>query len=132
MASHSHFSGSSASSVTKESGKQIAYSIKKEKRTHILCPQVALIVMVSLPLMHRRLHRCHDGVVALVAVALLPLPMSRRLAVVNDDGEGTTGDSIDDNCDSALNVNNDGDGRTDDNIDKNDCDGQRCRQQRWR
>ena len=57
--------------------------------------------MVLLPLMRRRLHRRHNGIVALVAMALLPLPMRRRLAVVNDDGEGATGDSIDDNCDSA-------------------------------
>ena len=64
--------------------------------------------MVSLLPMRRRLCRCCDDVVALVAMALLPLPMRRRLAVVDDDGDGATGDSIDDNCDSVTNVNNDG------------------------
>ena len=42
----------------------------------------------------------------------LPLPMRRHLAVVDNDGDGTMGDSIDDNCDSATNINNDGDGAT--------------------
>jgi len=82
--------------------------------------------------MRRRLCRRCDGVVALVAMALLPLPMRRRLAVDDDDGDGATGDSIDDNCNSATNVNNDGDGATDDDINDNDCDGQWLRGQRWR
>jgi hypothetical protein len=57
--------------------------------------------MVSLLPMRRRLcRRRRDGIVALVAMVLLQLPMRRRLAVVNDDGNGATGDSIDDNCDS--------------------------------
>jgi hypothetical protein len=57
--------------------------------------------MVSLLPMRRRLCCRHcDGIVALVAMASLQLPMRRRLAVVNDDGDGATGDSIDDNCDS--------------------------------
>ena len=34
--------------------------------------------------MRRRLHRCCDGIVALVAMALLPLPMHRRLAIVGE------------------------------------------------
>ncbi len=87
-------------------------------------------------------HPCCDGVIAanaqasslssrwrcsLVAMALLPLPVLRCLAVVNDDGDGATGDSIDDNYGSVMNVNNDGDGTTDDDIDNNDCDGQRLR-----
>ena len=63
--------------------------------------------MVSSLPMRRRLHRCRNGVVVLIAMALLPLPMHRRLAVVDDDGDGTTGDRIDDNCDSAMNVNTD-------------------------
>jgi len=63
--------------------------------------------MVSSLPMRRRLRRRRDGVVALVAMALLPLPMRRRLAVVDDDGDGATGDSIDDNCDSATIVNTD-------------------------
>jgi hypothetical protein len=44
--------------------------------------------MVSLLPMRRRLCRHRDGVVALVAMALLPLPICRRLAVVDDDGDG--------------------------------------------
>ncbi len=51
--------------------------------------------------------------------------MRRRLAVVDDDGDGAMGDSIDDNYDSATNINNDGNGTTDDDIDNNDCVGQR-------
>ena len=78
----------------------------------------------SLP-MRRRLRRHCDGVVALVAMASSPLPMHRRLAVVDDDGNGTTDDSINDNYDIAMNVNNDGNGAMDDDIDDNDCDGQR-------
>ena len=50
--------------------------------------------------------------------------MRRHLAVDDDDGHGAMGDSIDDNCDSAMNINNDGDGATDDDIDDNDCVGQ--------
>ena len=74
--------------------------------------------------MRRRLRRRCDGVVALVVMALLPLPMRRRLAVVNDDGNGATGDSIEDNCDSATNINNndDYDGAMDDYDDGNDRD----------
>ena len=83
--------------------------------------------MVSLLPMRRRLGRRHDGIVALVAMASLLLPMCRRLAIVDNDGDGATGNSINDNCDSASNVNNDGDGARDDNIDDNDCDGQRLR-----
>jgi hypothetical protein len=45
-------------------------------------------------------------------VVLLPLPMCRHLAIVDNDGDGAMGDSIDDNCDSATNINNDGDGGT--------------------
>jgi len=60
--------------------------------------------MVSSLPMRRRLCRRRNGVVALVATASLPLPMRGRLAVVNNDGDGATGDSIDDNCDSATNV----------------------------
>ena len=81
--------------------------------------------------MHRRLCRRRDGVVALVVMASLPLPMHRHLAVV-DDSDGATGNRINDNCDSAMNVNNDGDGATDDGVNNNDCDGQRLRGQRWR
>jgi hypothetical protein len=73
--------------------------------------------------MRRRLC-CHcDGIVALVAMPSLPLPMRRRLAIVVDDGDGTTGNSINNNCDSATNINNDGDGTADDDINDNDCDG---------
>jgi hypothetical protein len=83
--------------------------------------------MVSLLPMRRHLGRRHNGIVALAVMASLPLPMRRRLAIVDNDGDGATGNSINDNCDSALNVNNDGDGARDDNIDDNDCDRQRLR-----
>ena len=79
-------------------------------------------MMSSLPMRRHLCCRC-NGVVALVAMALLPLPMRRRLAVVDDDGNGATGNSIDNNCDSATNINNDGDGTVDDDINDNDCDG---------
>ena len=47
--------------------------------------------------MHRRLrHRC-DGIAALVANVLLPLPMCRLLAVVSNDGNSTMSDEVDDN-----------------------------------
>ena len=55
--------------------------------------------------------------------------MHRHLTVVNDDGNGATGNSIVDNCDSATNVNNDGNGATDDYINDNDWDGQRLQRQ---
>ena len=87
--------------------------------------------MVSLLPMCRRPRRCQDGVVALVAMVSLPLPMRRRLAVVDNDGDNATGDSINNNCDGASNVNNDGDGATDDDIDDNDCNGQQLQRQRW-
>ena len=76
--------------------------------------------MVSSLQMRRHICRHCDGVVALVTMALLSLPMHRPLAIDNDDGDGVTGDSIDDNCNSATNVNNDGDGATDDDINDND------------
>jgi hypothetical protein len=67
--------------------------------------------MVSSMLM-RRHHCCRcNGVVALVAMAALPLPICRRLAVVDDDGDGATGD--DDNDD----INNDGATGNDNNND---------------
>ena len=47
-------------------------------------------------------------------MAALPLLMHRCLAVVDNDCDCATGDSIDDNCDGA----------TDDDIDANNCDGQ--------
>ena len=37
-----------------------------------------------------------DGVVALIAMASLPLPMRRRLAIVNDDGNSATGEKVND------------------------------------
>ncbi len=79
--------------------------------------------------MRTRLCRRRDGIVVLVAMASFPLPMHRHLTVVNDDGNGATGNSIVDNCDSAMNVNNDGNGATDDDINDNGCDGQRCQPQ---
>ena len=74
---------------------------------------------------------CRDGVVALIAMVSLQLSMRRRLAVVDEEIGGATGDSIDDNCDSAMSVKNDGDGATDDDINDNDCDGQQLQRQRW-
>jgi hypothetical protein len=81
-------------------------------------------VMVSLLPMSRHLRRRCDGVVVLVVMASLPLPMRRCLAVVDNDGDGTTGDSIEDNCDSATKVNNDNnyDGEMDDYGDSNEGD----------
>ncbi len=80
--------------------------------------------MVSLLLMRRRPLCCCDGVVDLVALALLSLLMRRPLALFNVDGNGTTGNDIDGNCDGATNVNDDGDGTANDNVNNNDCDGQ--------
>jgi hypothetical protein len=51
---------------------------------------------LSLPSMRRGLRRRRDSVVALVVMALLTSPIRRRLAVVNDDGDGVTGDNYDD------------------------------------
>ena len=48
------------------------------------------------PSMCRRLRRCCDSVAPLVVMASLPSPMRMRLAVVNDDGDGVTGDNYDD------------------------------------
>ena len=54
-------------------------------------------------LMHRHLRRCRDSVVALVMMALLRSPpMRRRLAVVDNDGDGMTGDSDYDDFDDAT------------------------------
>ena len=63
-------------------------------------------------------------------MALLPLPMHRPLAVVDDDGNGSTSDEVNDDGDDATgnNVDDDGEGATYDNI-NNDCgrDGQQSR-----
>jgi hypothetical protein len=48
---------------------------------------------LSSPSMPRHLRRCRDGVVTLVVMASLPSPKRRRLAVVDDDGDGMTGDN---------------------------------------
>ncbi len=88
--------------------------------------------MVSSLLMCRHLCHCCDGVVALVAIALLSLLMRRRLAVANDGGNSSMGDNINDNCNSATNVNNDDNGAGDDDIDNVDCDGQWLQRQQWR
>ena len=57
---------------------------------------VTLVVMVSSSLIRRRLCRCRNSVVALVAMESLPLPMRRRLAVVDDDGNNVAGSNIND------------------------------------
>ena len=94
---------------------------------------IFLLMPESSVLNARRLRRRRDGVVALVVMALLPLPMHRRLAVVDDDGDGAKGDddddgamgdNEDDNPDDAMDdkvENNDGNGATDDDID-DDCE----------
>ena len=51
---------------------------------------------LSLPSMRRGLRHRLDSVVALVVMTSLMPPMRRRLAVVNDDGNGVTGDNYDD------------------------------------
>jgi hypothetical protein len=95
---------------------------------------IFLLMPESSILNARRLHHCRDGVVALVVMALLPLPMCRCLAVVDDDGNGakSDGDKIgvmgndedddpDDTTDDKV-KDDDGGGTTDDDI-NDDCDG---------
>ena len=87
---------------------------------------VALIVMVSLSSMCRHLCRCRDGVIALVVMASLPLLMHRRLAIVDNDGDGAAGDDgdkVDDNGATGDDDNNDRDGASDDKVDDGDVDG---------
>ena len=80
--------------------------------------------MVSLSSMRRRLCRRRNGVVALVAMVSLPLPMHRRLAVVDNDGNGATGDNDDDvDNDGATGDDDDQDGATDNKVDDDDVDG---------
>ncbi len=73
--------------------------------------------------MRRRLCCRPDGVVALVAMASLPLPMRRRLAVGNNNGDSATGDNDDNNVDNdgatGDNVDNDNNDATDNNVDDN-------------
>ena len=84
---------------------------------------VALVVMVSLPSMRRHLCRRPDGGVSLVAMASLPSPMLRRLSVVDNDGNGATGnndnddDKDDDDGATGNDDNYDQDGATDDKVD---------------
>ena len=56
---------------------------------------------LSSPSMRRHLHHRCDGVVSLVMIASLPSPMRRCLAVVDDDGNGVTGDNDDDYFDDV-------------------------------
>ncbi len=64
------------------------------------------LTKLSSPSMRRRLHRRRDSITALVVMALLLSLMRRRLAVVNDDGDGVTGDNdynyFDDTTDFAI------------------------------
>ena len=88
---------------------------------------------LSLPSMRRRLCRRRDCVFALIVMASLLSSMHRRLAVVNDDGNGVMGDDDYDDFDDATDfavvamaslpspmrrrlavVNDDGDGATGD------------------
>jgi hypothetical protein len=55
--------------------------------------EVCKITMVLSTLMCRHLRRHRDGVVALVAMASLSSPMRRRLAIVDNDGNGVAGAS---------------------------------------
>ncbi len=82
--------------------------------------------MVSSSSMRRRLCRRCNGVVALVAMASLPLPMCRGLAFVDDDGNGATGDDdddVDDNGATGDDDDNDQDAATDNKVDNDDGDG---------
>jgi hypothetical protein len=60
------------------------------------------LAKLSSPSMRRGLCRCHDSVAALVVMASLPSPMRRCLAVVDDDGDGVTGDDDYDDFDDAT------------------------------
>ena len=96
---------------------------------------------LSPPSMRRRVRCRRNSVVALVVMASLPSPMHRRLAIVDDDGDGVTGDvdynDVDDATDFAVVamaslplpmhrrlavVNDDGDGATGDKV-NDDGDG---------
>ncbi len=60
---------------------------------------------LSSPLMRRHLCRRRNGVVALVVMASLPSPMNRCLAIVDNDGNGVTGNDdndFDDATDFAI------------------------------
>ena len=52
--------------------------------------------------MRRRLCRRRNGVITLVVMASLPSLMRRRLAVVDDDGDGVMGDNGDNYFDDAT------------------------------
>ena len=52
--------------------------------------------------MCRHLRRRHDSVVALVMMASLPSQMRRRLAIVNNDGNGMMGDNDYDDFDNGV------------------------------
>ena len=54
---------------------------------------------LSSPSMRRHLCCRRDGVVTLVVMASLPSPMRMRLAVVDDDGDGVTGNNTGNNDD---------------------------------
>ena len=58
--------------------------------------------ILLLPSMCRHLCHRHNGVDAVFAMALLPSPMRRHLVIVNDDGDGATGDEVDDNGYGAI------------------------------
>ena len=85
--------------------------------------EVCEIAMASSPSMCRHLCSHRDGVVALVAMASLSSPMHRRLAVVDDDGDGVAGDNIDNDDEGATynDIDDDCDGATGDEVD-DDCD----------
>jgi hypothetical protein len=60
------------------------------------------LAKLSSPSMRRRLCRRRDSVAALVVMASLSSPTCRRLAVVDDDGDGVTGDNDYDDFDDAT------------------------------
>ena len=57
---------------------------------------------LSLPSMRRRLCRHRDSVAALVVMTSLPSPIPRHLAVVDDDGDGVTGNDNYDDFNNAM------------------------------
>ena len=101
---------------------RFASIIDAQASCHCQVGIAALVTMVSSSLMCMRLCCCGDGGVGLAAMASLPSPMRRRLAVVNNDGDNAMGEDEDNNRDGTTDDevdDNDGKGATDDNIDNN-------------
>jgi hypothetical protein len=60
------------------------------------------LAKLSSPSMRRSLHRCRDSVAAFIVMASLSSPIRMRLAVVDDDGNGVTGNNDYDDFDNAT------------------------------